>query len=87
MRLRGGGPDGWQSRRRDEPTYHAPFQFWRLAIKDITRFNPMVDHPYCAVKEAHQMTIYFSLSPTLVVVLLRIYTIARSLYPLTWRWR
>ncbi len=45
-----------QSSSQNERAHHAALQFRWFPIKDITRFDPMIDHPYRPVKEAHQMT-------------------------------
>jgi hypothetical protein len=38
-----------------EWAYNTTLQLWGFTIKDITRFNTMIDHSYCSIEETHQM--------------------------------
>jgi hypothetical protein len=36
-----------------EKAYNTTLQLWGFTIKDITRFNTMINHSYCPIEETH----------------------------------
>jgi hypothetical protein len=36
-----------------EKAYYTTLEFWGFTIKDITRFNTMINHSYCPIEETH----------------------------------